>query len=130
VAEKIKVGVFWVCDDGENLDIIWDTEEYEEGWVSDFGDEFILYEKTHKGVWKRLSEKFFDGKYACFAYNDFPRGRVSYDSDEEVFMVDCDKVLKKGLSEIKPKIKEYFGFPKALWQPDKQYKSKMGKFNA
>ena len=79
---------------------------------------------------ERLSEKFYDGKYAAFAYNDFPRGRVSYDSEEGVFMVDCDKVLKKGLAQIKPIIKEYFGFPKALWQPDKQYKSKMGKFNA
>lgn len=127
--EKICVGVFWVCDDGKNLEIIWDKEEYEKGWVSDFGDEFILYEKTHKKTWKTLSKQFFNGKYACFAYNDFPRGRVSYDSEEEVFMVDCDKVLKKGLAKIKPIIKEYFGFDKALWQPDKQYKSKMGKFN-
>ena len=127
--EIIKVGVFWVCDDGGELEIIWDKEEYPKGWVSDFGDEFILYEPTHKSVWGKLSKSFFNGKYAGYSYKDFPRGRVSYDSDEEIYMVDCDKILKSGLAEIRPKLKEYFSFSKAVWQPDKQYKSTEGRFH-
>lgn len=129
MAEKIKVGIFWVCDQGEELEIIWDSEEYPKDWVSDFGDEFILYEKTHKSEWKKLSATFFDGKYSGYLYNDFPRGRVSYDSDEEVYFVDCDKALKPALGVLKTKIKALFGYPGAFWQPDKQYKSKEGKFN-
>lgn len=127
--KKIIVGVFWVCDDGGQLEIVWDTEEYSPDWRSDFGDEFILYEKTHKQVWKGLSEKFFDGKYAGYKYSDFPRGRLSYDSDDGVYMVDYDKILKPYLAAVKPKIMEVFGFKKAVYHTDGQYKSKEGVFN-
>ena len=65
MAEKIKVGIFWVCDQGEELEIIWDSEEYPKDWVSDFGDEFILYEKTHKSEWKKLSATFFVRFISC-----------------------------------------------------------------
>ena len=129
--EKIKVGVFWICDDGGTLDIIYDVEEYDADWQSDFGDEFIVYEKEHRAVWQGLAEKFFDGKYAGYAYNDFPRGRVTFDSEYGAYMVDYDVKLKPALAVgLKQKIVEIFGMKKRVWQVEKTYKSKVGRFNA
>ena len=128
--EKIKVGVFWVCDEGGKLDIIYDTEEYPADWQSDFGDEFIVYEKEHRDVWKKLSENFVDGKYAGYNYNDFPRGRVTFDSDYGAYMVDYDVKLKPALAAgLKQKIVEIFEMKKRVWQVEKSYKSKAGMFN-
>ena len=127
--KTIKPGVFWVCDDGGDLEIIYDTEEYFEDFHSDFGDEFIVYEKGHREVWKKLSQQFFDGKYAKFAFNDFPRGRVTYDSEEQVYIVDVDAKLKPKFSQIKPLLLEIFKITKAQYHVDRHYKSKMGKFH-
>lgn len=130
MAKIIKPGVFWVCDDGGDLEIIYDTEEYSSDFRSDFGDEFIVYEKGHREVWKQLSNKFFNGKYAKFAFNDFPRGRVTFDSEDQVYIVDVDAKLKPCFSQVKPLIVEIFQLGKTQYHVDRHYKSKMGKFNA
>lgn len=127
--DKIKVGVFWVCDDGKGFDIIYDIDEYDADWRSDFGDEFIVYEKSHEDVWEKLAEKFFDGKYAGYAYDDFPRGRVTYDSEDEVFLVDCDIKLKPALMTIKPRVNKLYSVTRARYQVDRQYQSKTGILN-
>ncbi len=125
----IKPGIFWVCDEGGDLDIIYDIEEYSPDFRSDFGDEFIVYEKGHREVWKRVSESFFDGKYAKYAFNDFPRGRVTFDSDEQVYIVDVDIKLKPQFALVKPKIVEIFELKKTQYHVDRHYKSRLGKFN-
>ena len=108
--EKRIVGIFWVCDDGKKLDIIYDTEEYSTDYVSDLGDEFVIYEKQHSEVWGKLKRKFFDGKYAAYEFGDFPRGRVTFDSEDKVYIVDCDPKLKRGLSAIKVELEKIFPF--------------------
>ena len=134
MANKIKVGVFWVCDDGGELEIIYDYEEYDPDWKSDFGDEFIVYEKEHSTVWNQLAQKFYDGKYANYAYTDFPRGRVTFDSEYDpdfgAYMVDYDVKLKPALAAgLKEVLVKIFAMKKRVWQADKTYKSKLGKFN-
>ena len=128
--KKITVGIFWVCDDGGEFEFIWDKEVYDADWRSDFGDEFIVYEKSHIDVWKPLAAKFFDGKYKKYKFNDFPRGRVTFDSDEGVYMVDCDVKLKKILPLVKEKMLEFFGVEKAVYQKDVRYKSRIGKLHS
>ncbi len=131
MANKIKVGVFWVCDDGGEVEIIYDIEEYDSDWKSDFGDEFIVYEKEHRAVWKKLAREFFDGKYANYTYLDFPRGRVTYDSEYGAYMVDYDVKLKPALAAgLKDTLVKIFDMKKRAWQADKTYKSKIGKFNS
>lgn len=127
--EKIKVGIFWICDDGGYLDIVYDTEEYSPDWRSDFGDEFIMYEKSHNEVWKGLAAKFFGGKYKTYKYNDFPRGRVTYDSDEEVYIIDYDVKLKPKMGAIKAKLVQLFHLSDTVCRVDSQLKSSKGRFN-
>lgn len=129
--EKRVVGVFWVCDDGKKLDLIYDTEAYSSDYVSDFGDEFIVYEKQDTDVWKSLKKKFFDGKYEEYEYDDFPRGRVTFDSEDDVYIVDCDKKLKRGLPEIKEALKKIFPFEnqRVSYRAASHLESKKGIFN-
>ena len=70
---KIKVGVFWLC----NFDIIYDFEEYE---IDENQKDLFAYSKQHVEVWKDLSLKQFNGKYSCYGYDFFQRGRVYYNS--------------------------------------------------
>ncbi|MBQ8291409.1 MAG: hypothetical protein IJX88_02730 [Clostridia bacterium] len=130
MTDKITVGVFWVCDEGGSMGVIYDKETYSPDWQSDFGDEFIIYEKGHCEVWGKLSRKFFGGKYSNYLYDDFPRGRVTYDKEEGVYMIDFDGKLKAKFSAIKAKIYSLFGLEKAVWQVDNHYKSTKGRFNA
>jgi len=127
--DKITVGIFWICDEGGYLDIVYDTEQYDPDWRSDFGDEFIMYEKSHEDMWKKLSAKRCQGKYKAYAYDDFPRGRVTYDSEEEVFLVDCDIKLKPALMTIKPRVNKLYSVTRARYQVDRQYQSKTGILN-
>ena len=129
MGKKVKVGIFWVCDDGETPQLVYDTEEYDpETYVTVLGDEFIMYEKSHREQWKALSEKFFDGKYAFAAFNDYPRGRVTYDSEDKVFLVDVDKALKAKFGEIKPLLGKVFDLKNAEYHVDKHLKSRLGKY--
>ena len=52
--DKITVGIFWICDEGGYLDIVYDTEQYAPDWRSDFGDEFIVYENG-KFIFKSIN---------------------------------------------------------------------------
>ncbi len=127
--EKIKVGIFWICDEDGKMGVVYDKEEYDPDWTSDFGDEFIMYEKAHEDVWEDLSSKFFGGKYAGYEYDDFPRGRITYDKDEGVYMIDYDEKIKPKFVAIKTKIYQLFGLTKAYWQPAPHFQSKKGRFN-
>ena len=127
--EKITVGIFWICDEGERMGIIYDKEEYSPDWKSDLGDEFIMYEKAHEDVWKTLATKAYGGQYKDYEYDDFPRGRITYDKDEEVYMIDYDEKIKPMFSKIKAKIYQLFGLSKAVWQPAPHLQSSKGRFN-
>jgi hypothetical protein len=129
--KKVTVGIFWVCDDGETLQLIYDTEQYNpDEYFSVLGDEFIMYEKNHRETWKELSAKFYDGKYAFAAFNDYPRGRVTYDSEDKIYLVDVDKALKaKFNEEVKPLLDKVFDLKKAEYHVDKLLKSKIGKYH-
>ena len=126
---KITVGVFWLCDEGGSVDVIYDTETYSPDWKSEFGDEFIVYEKSHEEVWQGLAEKFFDGRYKKYKFDDFPRGRVTYDSDEGVYLLDYEKKLEPVLGAIKKKIDKLFAINLKSRQVDKTYQSRLGRFN-
>ncbi|MBE5750854.1 MAG: hypothetical protein E7357_00410 [Clostridiales bacterium] len=127
--DKITVGIFWICDEGGYLDIVYDTEQYDPDWRSDFGDEFIMYEKSHEDMWKKLSAKRCQGKYKAYAYDDFPRGRVTYDADEEVYIIDYDVKLKPKMGAIKAKIMQMFNLGDTVCRADSQLTSSKGRFN-
>ncbi len=131
MAKKVKVGIFWVCDDGKTPQLVYDTEEYDpENYFTVLGDEFVMYEKSHREAWKELSAKFFDGKYAFAAFNDYPRGRVTYDSEDKIYLVDVDKALKTKFAEVKALLEQVFDLKNAEYHVDKMLKSKIGKYHS
>ena len=71
----------------------------------------------------------YNGKYAEYAYSDFPRGRVAFDSEEGVHIVDVDVKLKPKFSAIKSKIAKLFNIENAEYHVDKALKSSKGIFN-
>ena len=92
---KVKVGVFWLC----NFDIIYDSQEIE---INENSIDLIVYEKQHKDVWNSLSQNQFNGKYAIYSYDFFPRGRVCYDSYSKKYSIilnDSRKVLPQAMLE-------------------------------
>jgi hypothetical protein len=127
--EKVTVGVFWICDTEGKMGVVYDKEEYDADWTSELGDEFIMYEKAHEEIWPTLSARAFGGKYAGFAFDDFPRGRITFDKDEGVYVIDYDVKIRPKLPAIRRKIYELFGLEKAFWQPATYLQSKTGIFN-
>ncbi len=135
--EKVKVGIFWVCDSGEKAEIIYDFEEFSlngelktiKHGDKEFKDEFLLYDKPHSAVWEKLSKKFFNGKYSSYAYNDFPRGRVTYDAEENLFIIDYDKKLAPARKPLKSALIKLFDITDYIMEVDHEYVSTKGKFN-
>ena len=92
---KVEVCVFWLC----NFDIIYDSQEIE---INENSIDLIVYEKQHKDVWNSLSQNQFNGKYAKYSYDFFPRGRVCYDlysKKYSIIMNDSRKVLPQVMIE-------------------------------
>ena len=125
----MTVGIFWYFNDGMTYSptIIYDVEVYNIQSESRSEYNLITYSKQHKDAWKEaFRNSYYSDKNNTYAYDDFPRGRVWYDTEEKHFIVSYDEKLQCILNEMKEDIFHIFGIEEhnTIWEINPDYKSK------
>ena len=111
---QIETGVFWICFKGENADFICDKGRFVkcggkrivEKITKD--EDGLNYKYSHKKAWEELSKTAADGRYAEYAFNDFPRGRIWFDIEERRHYVMYDEKLSPAAKIVEEEIKKNF----------------------
>lgn len=111
---QIETGVFWICFKGENADFIYDKGRFVkcggkrvvEKITKD--EDGLNYKYSHKKAWEELSKTAAEGRYAEYAFNDFPRGRIWFDIDERRHYVMYDEKLSPAAKIVEEEIKKNF----------------------
>lgn len=111
---QIETGVFWICFKGENADFICDKGRFVkcggkrivEKITKD--EDGLNYKYSHKKVWEELSKTAAEGRYAEYAFNDFPRGRIWFDIEERRHYVMYDERLSPAAKIVEEEIKKNF----------------------
>lgn len=111
---QIETGVFWICFKGENADFICDKGRFVkcggkrivEKITKD--EDGLNYKYSHKKAWEELSKTAAEGRYAEYAFNDFPRGRIWFDIEERCHYVMYDEKLSPAAKIVEEEIKKNF----------------------
>lgn len=111
---QIETGVFWICFKGENADFICDkgrfvkcgSKRIVEKITKD--EDGLNYKYSHKKAWEELSKTAAEGRYAEYAFNDFPRGRIWFDIEERRHYVMYDEKLSPAAKIVEEEIKKNF----------------------
>ena len=111
---QIETGVFWICFKGENADFICDKGRFVkcggkrivEKITKD--EDGLNYKYSHKKAWEELSKTVAEGRYAEYAFNDFPRGRIWFDIEERRHYVMYDEKLSPAAKIVEEEIKKNF----------------------
>lgn len=111
---QIETGVFWICFKGENADFICDKGRFVkcggkrivEKITKD--EDGLNYKYSHKKAWEELSKTAAEGRYAEYAFNDFPRGRIWFDIEERRHYVMYDEKLSPAAKIVEEEIKKNF----------------------
>lgn len=111
---QIETGVFWICFKGENADFICDKGRFVkcggkrivEKITKD--EDGLNYKYSHKKAWEELSKTAAKGRYAEYAFNDFPRGRIWFDIEERRHYVMYDEKLSPAAKIVEEEIKKNF----------------------
>ena len=111
---QIETGVFWICFKGENADFICDKGRFVkcggkrivEKITKD--EDGLNYKSSHKKAWEELSKTAAEGRYAEYAFNDFPRGRIWFDIEERRHYVMYDEKLSPAAKIVEEEIKKNF----------------------
>lgn len=111
---QIETGVFWICFKGENADFICDKGRFVkcggkrivEKITKD--EDGLNYKYSHKKAWEELSKTAAEGRYAEYAFNDFPRGRIWFDIEERRHYVMYDERLSPAAKIVEEEIKKNF----------------------
>lgn len=111
---QIETGVFWICFKGENADFICDIGRFVkcggkrivEKITKD--EDGLNYKYSHKKAWEELSKTAAEGRYAEYAFNDFPRGRIWFDIEERRHYVMYDEKLSPAAKIVEEEIKKNF----------------------
>lgn len=111
---QIETGVFWICFKGENADFICDKGRFMkcggkrivEKITKD--EDGLNYKYSHKKAWEELSKTAAEGRYAEYAFNDFPRGRIWFDIEERRHYVMYDEKLSPAAKIVEEVIKKNF----------------------
>ena len=111
---QIETGVFWICFKGENADFICDKGKFVkcggkrivEKITKD--EDGLNYKYSHKKAWEELSKTAAEGRYAEYAFNDFPRGRIWFDIEERRHYVMYDEKLSPAAKIVEEEIKKNF----------------------
>ena len=111
---QIETGVFWICFKGENADFICDKGRFVkcggkrivEKITKD--EDGLNYKYSHKKAWEELSKTAAEGRYAEYAFNDFPRGRIWFDIEERRHHVMYDEKLSPAAKIVEEEIKKNF----------------------
>lgn len=111
---QIEAGVFWICFKGENADFICDKGSFVkcggkrivEKITKD--EDGLNYKYSHKKAWEELSKTAAEGRYAEYAFNDFPRGRIWFDIEERRHYVMYDEKLSPAAKIVEEEIKKNF----------------------
>ena len=111
---QIETGVFWICFKGENADFICDKGRFVkcggkrivEKITKD--EDGLNYKYSHKKAWEELSKTGAEGRYAEYAFNDFPRGRIWFDIEERRHYVMYDEKLSPAAKIVEEEIKKNF----------------------
>ena len=111
---QIETGVFWICFKGENADFICDKGRFVkcggkrivEKITKD--EDGLNYKYSHKKAWEELSKTAAEGRYAEYAFNDFPRGRIWFDIEECRHYVMYDEKLSPAAKIVEEEIKKNF----------------------
>ncbi len=129
---QIETGVFWICFKGENADFIYDKGSFVkcggkrivEKITKD--EDGLNYKYSHKKAWKELSKTAAEGRYAEYAFNDFPRGRIWFDIEERRHYVMYDEKLSPAAKIVEEEIKKNFHLIDPEFMTDSMlYKSKI-----
>ena len=94
--DKYLIGPFWIIGESlaainlGNLEII--AEQFLINWDGEQEQRVPRSEFTHKGIW----ESKYKSKYKV-AYNYYPRGRVSFNSNTKKFYINIPKGLNEEL---------------------------------
>ena len=113
---QIETGVFWICFKGENADFICDKGRFVkcggkrivEKITKD--EDGLNYKYSHKKAWEELSKTAAEGRYAEYAFNDFPRGRIWFDIEERRHYVMYDEKLSPAAKIVEEEIKKNFHY--------------------
>lgn len=111
---QIETGVFWICFKGENADFICDKGRFVkcggkrivEKITKD--EDGLNYKYSHKKAWEELSKTAAEGRYAEYAFNDFPRGRIWFDIEERRHYVMYDEKLSPAAKIVEEEIEKNF----------------------
>ncbi len=111
---QIETGVFWICFKGENADFICDKGRFVkcggkrivEKITKD--EDGLNYKYSYKKAWEELSKTAAEGRYAEYAFNDFPRGRIWFDIEERRHYVMYDEKLSPAAKIVEEEIKKNF----------------------
>ena len=111
---QIETGVFWICFKGENADFICDKGRFVkcggkrivEKITKD--EDGLNHKYSHKKAWEELSKTAAEGRYAEYAFNDFPRGRIWFDIEERRHYVMYDEKLSPAAKIVEEEIKKNF----------------------
>jgi hypothetical protein len=90
---KTRVGYFWLCEDR----LIYKSEQINLDKVHSTDEGIISPKTTKEIVWKELSEKKFNGKYASYNSEYFCNGQIVYDTTTQWSQIrfstyECGKV--------------------------------------
>ena len=111
---QIETGVFWICFKDENADFICDKGRFVkcggkrivEKITKD--EDGLNYKYSHKKAWEELSKTAAEGRYAEYAFNDFPRGRIWFDIEERRHYVMYDEKLSPAAKIVEEEIEKNF----------------------
>lgn len=129
---QIETGVFWICFKGENADFICDKGRFVkcggkrivEKITKD--EDGLNYKYSHKKAWEELSKTAAEGRYAEYAFNDFPRGRIWFDIEERRHYVMYDEKLSPAAKIVEEEIKKNFHLIDPVFMTDLMlYKSRI-----
>lgn len=129
---QIETGVFWICFKGENADFICDKGRFVkcggkrivEKITKD--EDGLNYKYSHKKAWEELSKTAAEGRYAEYAFNDFPRGRIWFDIEERRHYVMYDEKLSPAAKIVEGGNQKEFSFDRSRFMTDLMlYKSRI-----
>lgn len=123
--EEITVGIFWICDRGKDLEIIYDIENL----PSNSQDENITYMEAHCNAWDKLATIQFNGRYMKYQYDDFPRGRIWYNTKTKKRSINYDYILKNHLTDFKSELEKIFKLDDVEYIADESYASLYGRYH-
>ena len=95
----LSVGIFWGVPDAEELVLVTDRSPF--AAAEPYGD-FLTHPRGHYEVWEEwrllgaagLIKLGLPGSIASGEYEEFPRGRIVFDTQTETFIIYADRKLQ------------------------------------